>query len=102
MSCTPWQKSTEPTRAILSFLSAVSFKGKIKCLNNWHGDDVEVLVAANPLNDSGNNLLLQSILQLLGHPEDYKPPLKRAAQDIAVLIDTDNPNQDMQQCRQML
>ena len=90
------------TRRIMSFLSAVSFKREIKCLHKWEGDDVEVLAAENPLNDSPDNPLIQSILQVLGHKDSAASLLHYAAHDIAVLIDTDSPGQDITQFKNIL
>ncbi len=91
------------TRRIMSFLSAVSFKGEIKCLHKWEGDDVEVLTAENPLDDSPDNPVIQNILHVLGYTNNEKAcRLRYTAQDIAVLIDTDNPEQDAQYFQQIL
>ena len=85
------------TKRVASYLSAVSYKDDIKCLNNWEGDNVDVLEAEKPLDDSDDNLLIQYIRQVLECTEpEYVP------QDIAVLIDTDNLNQDLEQCCQIL
>ncbi len=90
------------TRRVMSFLSAVSFKGDIKCQNKWEGDDVEVVEAENPLDDSDENILVQNIRLALGLNDLAANRLHYAAKDIAVLIDTDSPNPDMWRCRQIL
>ncbi len=90
------------TRRIMSFLSAVSFKEDIKCLHKWEGDDVEVLGTENPLDDSPKSPLVQNILQILGLKDPGASCLQYAAQDIAVLIDTDSSDQDVRRCRQTL
>ena len=92
------------TRRIMSFLSAVSFKGRIKCLNRWEGDNVEVLASENPLLDSSDNTLVQNITQLLRLSD---PDVKRlscwyAPTDITILIDTSNPTKDVSQCQRIL
>ena len=90
------------TRRVMSFLSAVSFKGDIKCQNKWEGDDVEVVEAENPLDDSDDNILARNIRLALGLNDLTASRLHYAAKDIAVLIDTDSPNPDVWRCRQML
>ncbi len=90
------------TRRVASFLSAVSFKGEIKCLNNLEGDDVDVLTAEKPLDDSHENPLIQNILQVLGLKDPEAHVIHYAQTDIAVLIDTDSPDQDVRRCRQIL
>ncbi len=86
------------TRRIMSFLSAISFKGEIKCLHKWEGDDVEVLAAENSLDDSPENPVIQNIFHVLGYTNEEKAHrhLHYTAQDIAVLIDTDKPDQDVE------
>ncbi len=90
------------TKCIMSFLSAISFKGEIKCLHKWEGDDVEVLAAEKPLDDSPKSPLVQTILQTLGLKDTEASHLHYAAHDIAVLIDTDSSDQDVRRCRQTL
>ena len=87
------------TKLVASFLSTVLYKEDIKCLNNLDGDDVDVLEAEEPFDDSQDNPLIQNILQVL-EPTDSE--YRYAPQDIAVLIDTDNLKQDLKQCRQIL
>ncbi len=90
------------TRRVMSFLSAVSFKNEIKCLNKLEGDDVEVLSADNLLDESWQNPLIQNILQVLG-VMDTEPCQKHyEARDIAVLVDTDNSNKEIDHFREML
>ena len=90
------------TRRIMSFLSAVSFKREIKCLNNWEGDDVEVMGIENPLIDSDDNPLVQHIRLLLECKDPDAKHRHYAAQDIAILIDSNHPIKDASQCRGML
>ncbi len=90
------------TRRVASFISAISFKGEITCLNKLEGDDVEVLAVEKPLADSCDNPLIQNILQVLRLEDPENHALHYAAQDIAVLIDTDKLDQDLEQCQQIL
>ena len=90
------------TRRVASFISAISFKGEITCLNKLEGDDVEVLAVEKPLADSDDNPLIQSILQVLRLEDPENHALHYAPQYIAVLIDTDNPDQDLEQCQQIV
>ncbi len=104
IDCTPYPLTEihRNTRRIMSFLSAVSFKREIKCLNKWEGDDVEVLAAENPLGDSPDNQLIQNILQELGFQHSRSSRVHYAPHDIAVLIDTDSSNEDVWQCCQTI
>ncbi len=66
------------------------------------GDNVEVMAAEKTLVDTHDNILVQSIHQVLGLNETAARFLRYTPQDIAVLIDTAEPDHDVEQCCQIL
>ncbi len=91
------------TRKVMSFLAATTGGRELRCLNQWDGDEVEVIAAADMFKDSSDNVFVKHIRDATGITPNLPPNHKQYSMcDIAILVDTMRTGEDILGCKRLM